>query len=793
MKKFKVFALVFAIMLSATGLGLLFGSNQPASTQAKVSAEETTDTFDATNTTKWNFTTDDTAKTYTITKYNGNATNVIINGKVGDYTVCITCEDNNPIFQQFNSLKNVVFGADGNKVKGKDSLAYLFQYCQKAEIIDVKNLDTSAVTNMWRMFGTYNTDEPMAVTSLYVSGFDTSNVTSMRDMFLGCDKLTELNVNNFNTENVKDLSGMFDGCRKLTTLNLSNFNTKNTTTMRGMFFYCSALETINFGKNFDTSKVTDFQAMFAYCKSLTSLDLSTFEISEDVTDYDHMFSGTISLQTLVVPSQIYSESIAISLPTTYKYTSVLGGEITTKYLVGAIKADGTPVTLTREGGISTNADFELTAINNKYYVTGIKGSIYEGDKYECLIIDSVIALTRYLGTNTIITLPSTIANVKAENQSAQVNMFFYTGTLSSNENFFGENCNSITKIVMGGSDGIASIGLENLFSGLTNLSFLEFNKIGSGDTADTATLSKLGIDNSKLGLKLYDKDSGALKDIANDSTFGDSKAVLTTEKYFKENPSEFKLSIDADFIAKKTGEGEYTLTANCDKYKDMSFVYQGQIFMDPGYGNILKYTGTNINVVIPGTFTVARELENGDYVVCKSIGMTAFSESFFGDGAEEIISIDVDAVSNNLFGSTDDTNNSAVFVIDGDNFRPFAKLTNLEKISLPKLSTIDGETGDMIAATFTLENLGLADKNLKEFDMASKTLKTDNLSVDFEVGSKAIVLAKADSQFVKDNASGGSTPSTGVVLDVVLPVASIVLVLASLVVVAFVGKKKKQY
>ena len=37
------------------------------------------------------------------------------------------------------------------------------------------------------------------------------------------------------------------------------------------------------------------------------------------------------------------------------------------------------------------------------------------------------------------------------------------------------------------------------------------------------------------------------------------------------------------------------------------------------------------------------------------------------------------------------------------------------------------------------------------------------------------------------------TPSTGVVLDVVLPVASMVLGLASLCAVAFVGKKKKQY
>ena len=37
------------------------------------------------------------------------------------------------------------------------------------------------------------------------------------------------------------------------------------------------------------------------------------------------------------------------------------------------------------------------------------------------------------------------------------------------------------------------------------------------------------------------------------------------------------------------------------------------------------------------------------------------------------------------------------------------------------------------------------------------------------------------------------TPSTGVALDVVLPAASIVLVLESLVAVAFVGKKKKQF
>ena len=789
MKKLKVFALVFAIMLSATGLGLLFGANKPAEATAKVSAEETTDTFDATDTNKWTFTTDDTAKTYTITKYNGDATNVIINGKVGDYTVCITCENNNQLFSNnVNNIKSIVFGADGNKVKGKDSLACLFQYCQKAETIDVKNLDTSAVTNMLRMFGTYNTDELMLVKSLDVSGFDTSNVTNMQSMFLGCDELTELNVSNFNTSKVTNMDSMFAMCSKLTALNLSNFSTKLVKNMSTMFGYCTALSTLTFGKEFTTGNVTQYQGMFAYCSSLTNLDLSTFEISEDVTGYTEMFTGTYNLQTLVVPSQIDSESIAISLPAIYKYTSALGGEITTKYLISAIQADGTSVTLTKTENIYSGADFEATdsGTSGLICLTGAKGSAYEGDKY----LASVFGLyfTQYLGTNKIITLPN-IINIAVNGQTTALETNYNVKAIGSDSYFFGDNRTSITKIIVRTSS-VFKDNAANIFSGLTNLSMLEFNVING---SETATLSKLGIDNSKLGLKLYDKDSGTLKDIADDATFGDGKAILTTEKYFKENPSDFTTNIDADFIAKKIGDNVYTLTGNNKKFQNHTFVYQGVINRDPGYGNVIKYMGTNKNVALPGTFTIARELENGDYAICKVISSNVFSESFFGDGAEKIISIDVDAVSNNFLEPTDDTNNSAVFVIDGDNFKPFAKLTNLEKISLPKLSTMDAETGDVIATTFTLESLGLADKNLKEFDMASKTLKTDNLSADFEVGSKAIVLATVDSQFVKDNASGGLTPTTGVVLDVILPVASITLVLVSLCAVAFVGKKKRQF
>ena len=44
-------------------------------------------------------------------------------------------------------------------------------------------------------------------------------------MFLGCNNLTSLDVSNFNTSEVTTMRGMFQNCTKLTSLDLNNFNT----------------------------------------------------------------------------------------------------------------------------------------------------------------------------------------------------------------------------------------------------------------------------------------------------------------------------------------------------------------------------------------------------------------------------------------------------------------------------------------------------------------------------------------------------------------------------------------
>ncbi|WP_276414706.1 MucBP domain-containing protein, partial [Lactococcus garvieae] len=74
-----------------------------------------------------------------------------------------------------------------------------------------------------------------ALTTLDLSKFDTSNVTSMNYMFYGCSALTTLDLSKFDTSNVTSMNYMFNGCSALTTLDLSKFDTSKVTTMNYMF------------------------------------------------------------------------------------------------------------------------------------------------------------------------------------------------------------------------------------------------------------------------------------------------------------------------------------------------------------------------------------------------------------------------------------------------------------------------------------------------------------------------------------------------------------------------------
>lgn len=172
-------------------------------------------------------------------------------------------------------IKTVTFNCDVAPVSTEN----WFRFCSNLTTINgLEKLDTSAVTNMRRMFQCCSN-----LTSLDVSHFNTSRVTNMCDMFYGCSGLKSLNLSNFDTSNVKDMSGMFRICDSLMSIDLSSFDTRKVTTMNGMFYGCSKLTALDVS-SFDTTSVTDIAVMFSKCSNLTTIYVSTSFTTARISD-----------------------------------------------------------------------------------------------------------------------------------------------------------------------------------------------------------------------------------------------------------------------------------------------------------------------------------------------------------------------------------------------------------------------------------------------------------------------------------------------------------------------------
>ena len=121
---------------------------------------------------------------------------------------------------------------------------------------------------------------------------NTSEVTNMAYMFMGCSKLTSLDLNSFNTANVTRMPSMFSRCSGLTSLDLSSFNTANVETMEYMFNDCINLTTIYVGNEWSTTAVTESADMFYDCTSLVGGQGTSYNASHTDAEYAHLDGGT---------------------------------------------------------------------------------------------------------------------------------------------------------------------------------------------------------------------------------------------------------------------------------------------------------------------------------------------------------------------------------------------------------------------------------------------------------------------------------------------------------------------
>lgn len=111
----------------------------------------------------------------------------------------------------------------------------MFEHCEAIEKIETSGLETDSLTDTSYMF-TWCTS---ATDIILDDNFDTSNVTSMREMF-NTTGAVELDLTNFDTSNVTDMYGMFSSCENLETIRVSDkFVVDNVSTSNGKFMFAN--------------------------------------------------------------------------------------------------------------------------------------------------------------------------------------------------------------------------------------------------------------------------------------------------------------------------------------------------------------------------------------------------------------------------------------------------------------------------------------------------------------------------------------------------------------------------
>ena len=161
---------------------------------------------------------------------------------------------------------------------------------------ELANLDTSNLTTLKNLFYGCN-----YLTSADVSKFNTSKVTNMEYVFYNCKKITQLDLSSFDISSVNSsFFGMFTNCTGITELDLSNFGQHSGYETSNMFYGCSALTRLDLS-NFDTSNVTAMGSMFNGCRALMYLDIRSM-IFDKVTNYSTMFSNIPAACEIIVKS-----------------------------------------------------------------------------------------------------------------------------------------------------------------------------------------------------------------------------------------------------------------------------------------------------------------------------------------------------------------------------------------------------------------------------------------------------------------------------------------------------------
>ena len=174
------------------------------------------------------------------------------------------------------------------------TMSNMFRNCSKlAGEIDLSHFNMQNVTSVEQMF--MNDGK---ITTLKLNNWDAPKLTKVYEIFQWC-KMASIEMNNFNAPKLSDVSDMFGNGRlaNIKSISINNWNIPSVTNLYRMFYGKSNLTELNI-EGFNAPSATNVANMFYGCSSLAgTLDLSNFDTS-NVTDMSNMFNGCSSVTNL---------------------------------------------------------------------------------------------------------------------------------------------------------------------------------------------------------------------------------------------------------------------------------------------------------------------------------------------------------------------------------------------------------------------------------------------------------------------------------------------------------------
>ncbi|MDN4125465.1 BspA family leucine-rich repeat surface protein [Staphylococcus aureus] len=193
------------------------------------------------------------------------------------------------------TLQSVNFSAwETDTITDASGLKKLFSNLLYVEALQLEALlKNTTITDLSEFFHGLE-----SVTTLFVNGWDTSNVTSMRSTFENLQMLNRVDMTGWDTSNVTDMSSTFYNCKSLGSLSLYHWNTSKVTTMNRMFSGTTNLYNLSLD-NWEFREDVDLYA-FINSKNLQSLSMNNIKYHpSDLTSLgSRMFSGQTKLKVL---------------------------------------------------------------------------------------------------------------------------------------------------------------------------------------------------------------------------------------------------------------------------------------------------------------------------------------------------------------------------------------------------------------------------------------------------------------------------------------------------------------